>query len=222
MMNAKLRAYTPLLWILVIPVLNLFYGPLNHGEGIVSSLMTDLDKQIPFVPVFIIPYLLWYPFIIIMLIAFFLSNKRAYYLILLTQCLGLISCYLVYALFQTTVSRPSILEYGILYKLVAFVYNTDQPFNCFPSIHVLTSYLMIRGVSLCPKLSKLFRVVVYTCSWSIICSTLFVKQHVLLDIAGAIALVEILWFVLIRLSPFKQTILLKGVNQGEKSEHFGR
>lgn len=221
-MNAKLRAYAPLLWILVIPVLNLFYGPLNHGNGTVSSLMTDLDKQIPFIPVFIIPYLLWYPFIIVMLIAFFVSNKQVYYLTLLTQCLWLISCYLVYALFQTTVPRPSIPEYGILYKLVAFVYNTDQPFNCFPSIHVLTSYLVIKGASLCRKLPKLCRAAVYTCSWSIICSTLFVKQHVLLDIAGAIVLIEILWYVLSRLSPFKQTILLKGVNQGEQNEHFGR
>lgn len=93
-MSTKLKAHTPLLWMLIIPVLNLFYRPLNNGEGPVSNLMTDLDKLIPFVPAFIVPYLLWYPFIIIMLIILCVNNKRAYYQTLLTQCLGLISCYL--------------------------------------------------------------------------------------------------------------------------------
>ncbi|MFD1175142.1 phosphatase PAP2 family protein [Paenibacillus puldeungensis] len=221
-MSSKLKAYTPLLWVLVIPVLNLLYAPLNHGKGTVSSLMTDLDKQIPFIPAFIVPYLLWYPFIIIMLIIFCANNKRVYYRTLLTQCLGLISCYLIYVLFQTTVPRPSIPDYGVLYKLVGFVYNTDEPFNCFPSIHVLTSYLMIKGVSLCPHFSKLVRLVVFACSWSIICSTFFVKQHVLLDAAGAIALVEMLWFAVGRLSPFKEMSMQKGVSPSEKNEYFDR
>ena len=44
------------------------------------------------------------------------------------------------------------------------------------------------------------RVAVHIFAWSIIVSTLLVKQHVLLDVAGAIALVEILWFGVGKLS----------------------
>ncbi|MBT2289369.1 phosphatase PAP2 family protein [Paenibacillus albidus] len=208
-MSRSFQTYLPLLWILVIPVLNIFYGILNGNHGQVSSLMTDLDAAIPFVPGFIIPYLIWYPFIIFMLVVFCIKDKSVYYRILFTQCISLIVCYMIYYLFQTTVPRPLIPGEGVLYRLVNFVYSTDNPYNCFPSIHVLTSYLMIKGAAVCPGLYARARLVVNLCAWSIICSTLFVKQHVLLDAAGAIALVEILWYLMFRL-PSRHSLLYKG------------
>jgi membrane-associated phospholipid phosphatase len=217
-MNRSFRTYLPLLWMLVILVLNIFYGILNQGHGQINSLMTDLDTAIPFVPAFIIPYVIWYPFIIMMLVLFFTKDKRFYYRILFTQCIGLIACYVIYYFFQTTVPRPLVPSEGVLYRLVNLVYSTDHPYNCFPSIHVLTSYLMIKGAGGCPGLSRKVKAAVHLCAWSIICSTLFVKQHVLLDIAGAIALVEILWYVVFRLSSSSSLIqkgeVLSGKNQG--------
>ncbi|MEK3877890.1 hypothetical protein [Paenibacillus sp. FSL M7-0420] len=56
-------AYLSLLWLAAIPSLNIFYGILNRPGDHVSSLAVALDSMIPFVPAFIIPYILWYPFI---------------------------------------------------------------------------------------------------------------------------------------------------------------
>ncbi|NQX67207.1 phosphatase PAP2 family protein [Paenibacillus alba] len=197
-MKIKFAAYLPLLWILAIPVLNVFYGILNHGRGgNVGSLMTDLDRLIPFVPAFIIPYLIWYPFIFVMLVVFFMKNRAVYYRSLTTLCTGLLACYLVYALYQTTVPRPGVEPNGLFNGLVNIVYRTDAPFNCFPSIHVLTSYVVLKASYLCGiKRSTLS--VVFITVWSIIVSTLFVKQHALLDIAGAVLLAEALYFVVKR------------------------
>lgn len=213
--NRKFQAYYPLLWLLVIPVLNLFYGFLNHGGGTVNSLMTDLDTSIPLVPVFIIPYLLWYPYILLMLFLFFVKNKKVYYRTLFIQCMGLVISYIIYFFFQTTVSRPTIPDHGFLNQLITFVYNTDNPYNCFPSIHVLTSYLMIKGVNECITFAKKTRMTVYFCSWLIIASTLFVKQHVLLDVAGGIAVVEIVHFIVYQMLPSKSNLLAKGVVRSE-------
>lgn len=199
-MNLKWKTYLPLLWILAIPVLNIFYGILNHAHTPVKSLMTDLDSAIPFVPIFIIPYLVWYPFIIIMLFLFCARDRNVYYRTLLTQCIGLIACYIIFFLFQTTVERPPLVGTGVLDRMVNLVYSTDNPYNCFPSIHVLTSYLMIKGAAASAGFTNKDRVAVHIFAWSIIVSTLFVKQHVLLDVAGAIALVEILWFGVGKLS----------------------
>lgn len=203
--NAKWRKYSPLLWMLAIPVLNIFYAILNRPGPEVNSLLSDLDKLIPFLPVFIIPYVIWYPFIAGTLLLFFFTDKRIYYRALATLCLGMIVCYCIYAVFQTTVPRPVLSDTGWLHDIVAFVYANDQPFNCFPSIHVLTCFVMIKNLRKYNLLSPALRLVLITIAWSIIASTVFVKQHVVLDAVGAILLVEVLYTAMKRLIPLKQS-----------------
>jgi len=194
-LSSKLMKYRPLLWILLIPLLNICYIVLNHEGARVYNLMTELDAQIPFVPAFIIPYLSWYPFIIMMLIVILANSRRTYYRTLIALCLGLITSYIIYYFYQTTVPRPSITGQGILYSLVRFTYITDNPFNCFPSIHVLTTYLVWKGALKCSGLSIFMRSFVSFMSVAIVLSTLFVKQHYLLDIAAAIFIAEVLFFM---------------------------
>ncbi|MDT8976211.1 phosphatase PAP2 family protein [Paenibacillus sp. chi10] len=194
-MNRKLSAYIPLLWLLAIPVLNICYGLLNHGNTIVHDLSTDLDQEIPFIPAFIIPYVIWYPYILTVLVLVFRKQRNVYYRTLLSLCAGLVICYMVYAVYQTTVPRPEIGEPGLLTALVQLVYQTDAPFNCFPSIHVFTSYLMIKAVS-DPDSQHRFpylRAIVLILSWAIIVSTLFVKQHVFMDVAAGIVVADLVY-----------------------------
>lgn len=186
-----LSTWLSLLWLTVVPLLYIFYGILNHPTEHVYSLVTDLDRLTLFVPSFIIPYVLWYPFIASVLIGLAFKDRTAYYRTLLALCGGLILSYIVYALFQTAVHRPdNLAQTGVINRLVWLVYSHDQPFNCFPSIHVLTSYLMLRGA----------RVFGRTICWAvtamsivIIASTLLVKQHVLADVVGGILAGELLY-----------------------------
>lgn len=184
-----------LLWILLIPILNVFYTFLNHGHSNTRNLITDLDIEIPFVPGFAIPYLLWYPIILVSLFIFNMKNRKVYYRTLISICIGLIVSYFLYYFFQTTVNRPTIPSDGFLNSLVRFVYLTDQPYNAFPSIHVLTSYLVIKGITDCTNLSKVLRNIIVITSWTIIISTVFVKQHVVLDVFGAIILAQFLYYI---------------------------
>ncbi|WP_438493525.1 phosphatase PAP2 family protein [Paenibacillus sp. IHBB 3054] len=153
------------------------------------SLATNLDLLLPFVPSFIIPYVLWYPFVTAVLIVLAFRNRGIYYQTLIALCSGLILSYIVYALFQTTVQRPEVLtETDFIHRLISYVYSHDQPFNCFPSIHVLTSFLMLRGTSVFGRMVWLFTA---TMSILIIVSTVLVKQHVLADIVGGILVGEL-------------------------------
>ncbi|MCP1133708.1 phosphatase PAP2 family protein [Paenibacillus polysaccharolyticus] len=178
-----------LLWLLAVPTLNVFYGVLNRAGDRVFSLQTNLDVLIPFVPGFIVPYLIWYPFITGVLIALAFRNRMVYFQTLIALCSGLIISYIFFALFQTSIQRPDMqYETGFLARLVQFVYSTDQPYNCFPSIHVLTSYLMLRGAYV---FSRPIRLSVAIISILIIISTVFVKQHVVADILGGILVGEL-------------------------------
>lgn len=200
-MKKKLAAYTPLLWLLCIPVLNVFYGILNHEGARARSLMTAFDAHTPFIPQFIIPYLIWYPFMIGMFVLLFVQNRTVYYRTLVLLCIGLVACYLTYYLFQTYVDRPEITKDVPLYGLIHLVYSTDRPFNCFPSIHVMTTYLMLKSTFRHITLKRLTHFVIGLIGWSIIVSTLFVKQHVVLDMIGAILLVEFMVYLMNLLLP---------------------
>ncbi|MBD3919994.1 phosphatase PAP2 family protein [Paenibacillus sp. PR3] len=177
----------------MIPLLNICYQRLNHPTEHVYSLVTDLDRITPFVSSFVIPYVLWYPFIAVVLIGLAFKDRAAYYRTLFALCSGLIVAYFVYYIFQTTVPRPENLpETGLFNRLVWIVYRHDQPFNCFPSIHVLTSYLMLRGGA---GFNRLFRWATTAMSVLIISSTILIKQHVLADVVGGILVGELLFQV---------------------------
>ncbi|ANX11196.1 hypothetical protein ABE41_004200 [Fictibacillus arsenicus] len=179
--------------LLSIPLLNIIYQVLNDGERGARQLITAVDHQIPFVEIFVVPYLIWYAFIFLMFVYFCIYDRAIYYRTLLSFCVGMLVCYVIYFFFQTTVPRPELMGSGILTSMVKYVYGADQPFNCFPSIHVLSSYLMILGI----RHSKLWTIkkdmIVSTIAYSIILSTLFVKQHVVLDVVAGVLLGSLLF-----------------------------
>ncbi len=178
---------------ITIPLSNALYIILNHGKRGAYSLMTDIDRGIPFLKIFVIPYIAWYLFLFCTFVYFCLKDREVYYKTLLSLNLGLLVCYAVYFFYQTTVPRPLLAEEDILTRMVAWVYATDQPFNCFPSIHSLTSYLMFKGIRHSHIRNKQNQLVISSIAFTIILSTLFIKQHAILDAIAAIFLGEVLF-----------------------------
>lgn len=189
----------PLMLMILIPITNIFYGLLNNSTRGVYSLVTDLDKAIPFSEVFIIPYMLWYPFIVLTLIYFCFYYKDVYYKTLSTLVLGMILCYGVYFFFQTTVPRPELIGEDILTKFVRIVYNSDNPYNCFPSIHVLTSYAMIIGMRKSGSNNQKVKNAISATAWIVILSTLLVKQHVILDVVFGVMFAKLAYKIIEKL-----------------------
>ncbi len=177
-----------LLLLLSIPIVKIFYVLLNNpGRGAIS-LVTDIDRNIPFLKGFIVPYIGWYFFIFAVLIYFCFKDRKMYHKSLIAINLGILVCYAVYIIFQTTVPRPVLTGDDIFTRLVAFIYSVDRPYNCFPSIHTLISSILIMAINK-SKIKKSRNTVIITgVAVCIILSTLFVKQHVTLDVVAAILL----------------------------------
>lgn len=186
-------AIKPFSFMLIIPVLNVFYVLLNNGEGEVHSLMTDLDRSIPLVEGFVIPYVIWYPFIAITMLYLCIKDRKNYFVTLVSYVLGLIVCYVTYVLFQTHVPRPVLVDDGFFTQILKLVYRHDQPFNAFPSIHVLSCYLMMKAIHMSTVKNWRNQLVIHSLSVTIIFSTLFVKQHVILDVVAGILVAELLY-----------------------------
>jgi membrane-associated phospholipid phosphatase len=176
--------------LLLIPLVGLIYIHLNQADGVAYSLVTDLDRQIPFMKSFVIPYLSWYGFLLVGFLYLAYKDRSMYYKTLFQFIMGLLLCYGVYAIYQTTVPRPELTGSDWLLRMVQWVYRSDQPFNCFPSTHVLTSYLMMKAYLRSTTIFWPYKIAVTSMSLLIIVSTLLVKQHVLLDIVGAVLVSE--------------------------------
>ena len=98
---------------------------------------------------------------------------------------GIIST-IIFFIIPTTVTRAIVEDNNISNKVVRYIYTLDNPpLNCFPSLHALESMLWIMYVGLNTKFSKKIRFIISFICIGIILSTLFIKQHSIVDIFGA-------------------------------------
>lgn len=171
-------------YLLAIPGLKLIYFFLNRIPRPATSVLTWVDNYIPFIPVFVIPYIIFYPFVLLGLIYLFKNNREVYIHTVKAYSLGLVVCYLTYLFFQTTMPRPEVTGNDLFSKIVAWIYYIDEPYNALPSIHVLGTMITMLGL----KEGKYNNLLVNFLGWSIIFSTVFVKQHGILDVIAALAL----------------------------------
>jgi membrane-associated phospholipid phosphatase len=93
--------------------------------------------------------------------------------------------YLFFIFYQTEALRPQIIGAGLFNDLVRFIYAHDAPYNCFPSLHTSLSTVMALYFVFIKSKWKLFFVII---SLLIILSTLFVKQHYILDVIAGLIL----------------------------------
>lgn len=101
---------------------------------------------------------------------------------------------------------------GLIYTLInrepqlvrtLYTDNNDAPYNCFPSIHCLSSYLLYLAARKSPNLKRWVVVCIGVIVWSIIISTVFVKQHVVMDVFAGIMLGHLIFSLI---SPMMELI----------------
>ncbi|PLT32179.1 phosphatase PAP2 family protein [Bacillus sp. V5-8f] len=186
MFDKKTNRVRDLLGLLVFPILGLIYGWLNNSHQDAVTLSTSFDNSIPFLPVFIIPYISWYGYIVFYLLYFWQKSTALYWKTISLITVGEVLCFCIYYFFQTTVPRPELSGDGLLIQLVYFIYTNDQPFNCFPSIHVLTTSAIMLSILNLENTSVRQQFICYFIGALIILSTLFVKQHIIYDVVASI------------------------------------
>lgn len=188
---------------LIFPVMGWLYAftnnPDHHSNRRIYSLMTDIDRAIPLVKLFVLPYSIWIFYIYACLIYFFLKDPAVYRRTLITYVVCALVCYGIYLVFQTTVPRPELTGDDPITHLLMFVYHRDQPFNCFPSIHCFSSFMVMKALYTSKFRNRLNQTLIYGMSTIIIFSTFFVKQHAIMDAVCGILLADIVYRALLRI-----------------------
>lgn len=184
-------------WLLIFPIINTNYIIAANIAKTGQNIDVALDGYFKFTPIFIIPYIYWYIFMAIAF-GYFLYNDRTDYMrVFIAVVIGMCCCYVVYYIFPTEMTRPTVENSNILNKLINMIYAKDRPLNCFPSIHVLITYFIMRYTN---NENKIYFYYTQIVGILIILSTVYIKQHFVLDILGSIILCEGVMFIINKIS----------------------
>ncbi len=183
-------------------------------ESEFTHIYSRLDDFIPFMEIFVIPYFLWFFYIFITVAYFFLTSKSEFYKICAFLFIGMTICLVIYTLWPNGhVLRVDINSLGrsnLFLDILSRLYSFDTATNVFPSIHVFNSIGAMIAIHKNERLRKIkwlqWSALVLTIA--ICLSTVFLKQHSVLDIFGGIAL-SIIMYLLVYVPSwdkiFKQT-----------------
>ena len=150
-----------------------------------------LDSYIPFVSSFVVIYVLSYVLWIIGFLVFAKESRSLCNEFFAAEFVCKTICLLCFVIIPTTMTRANVPSGGVLNWLTNAVYSLDQPNNLFPSIHCMESWICFRGALRCKKVHSMYSKVWFVLAILICMSTVFVKQHVFVDIIGGIVVAEI-------------------------------
>lgn len=163
-----------------------------------------LDSRIPFCEFFLLSYLFWFVFLVGMLLYLLLFDvpgfRKYMWFIILTYSA---TC-LIYILWPTKQElRPdTFVRDNVLTRFMAWFYTFDTNTNVCPSLHVIGSLAVAAAAWNTPRFAKpLWRICFCLAALSICVSTVFLKQHSVLDIPPAVALSALAYWLVYRRKP---------------------
>lgn len=150
-----------------------------------ADLATALDRATPLVPEMVVPF--YFAYLLVLAPALLVSARPLLWRA--TAAFGLLVAVstALFFLFPVTVARPSPAEIppGWAGKLLAAIYRHDRPVCGFPSLHVSASLLAALVVL---RERRRVGAALLVLAALTAAATLFIKQHVLWDVAGGVGL----------------------------------
>lgn len=165
----------------------------ENRKGKINIIHSEIDDYIPFCEYFIVPYILWFVFVAVVVLYFTLINKSdaEFYRLAGSLAIAMVVFLIISFVYPNGQHlRPYVSGDNIFEKMVRMLYRIDTSTNILPSLHVFNA------VACCIAVwkNKTFRkhkvlisgVVVLTVL--IVLSTMFLKQHSIIDVAMALVL----------------------------------
>lgn len=170
----------------------------QHVTTEYNLIHVGLDDKIPFIEYFIIPYTLWFAFIAVTLgYFFFFAEKSEFYQLIIMLFTGMTIFLIISTIYPNGLDlRPdTFARDNIFVDMVKQLYKTDTSTNVLPSIHVYNSLGAHIAISHCEKLKKhkWVQVSSLVLTASIVMSTVFLKQHSVVDVAAACGMISVMY-----------------------------
>ena len=164
-------------------------------QGDLNLIGNVIDTKIPFVPAFFIPYCIWYLMIFIIPYYLYCKDKDKFIKYTMAYILCSMIGNIVFISYPSTVARPTVTGTDIFSLIAKFIYWIDTPTNCFPSLHCAISMLFILYICESKNTNIITKISVCIISILIMLSTLFTKQHVVVDFISGDILALIVYLI---------------------------
>jgi membrane-associated phospholipid phosphatase len=158
-----------------------------------------LDRALPLVPFWALVYGALYVFLILLPIFIVREQEHvrrtvnAYLLIWITAYV------IFFVVYPTGAPRPEkVIGEGFAVWGLRALYSSDPPYNCFPSLHVAHSFV---SALTCFRMHRKIGIVAIVCAAMVALSTLFTKQHYVLDVIAGVFLAVVAYVIFLRSYP---------------------
>ena len=159
-----------------------------------------LDDLIPFCEYFIVPYATWFVELAVIPLLLLKYDRKQYYYLCAVMFTGMTLCLGLYLIFPNGLDlRVEITRQNIFADLVRLIQAVDTPTNVCPSIHVASAMAM--DLALCRSVlgqRRWVRMLANSVFVLICLSTVFLKQHSVIDIFWGVAVTAVLHLVFSR------------------------
>ena len=157
----------------------------------------DIDDKIPFLPIFVVPYFLWFLYVASVLVYEFFTSVPEFK----RNCTFLFTGMTIFLIISTIypnghLLRPDVYpDNSIFTQWARMLHSTDTATNIFPSIHVYNSIGTHIAVISSERLknNKILCVLSGLLAISICMATVFLKQHSMFDVITGILLAAFMY-----------------------------
>ncbi len=167
---------TLLLQVLIYFTLNIILK--NH-------IILKTSFNIPLIKWMIFIYNSWYPLVFYISYLIYKDNTNLYKKLIFTMILGFLMSHITFIIYPSSIIRNDIIVNNFIDFVIYVTYKFDNPVNCLPSIHALVCYILIY-YTLKSNLSLKRKIILNIYLFLIILSTLFVHQHIPIDLLLAL------------------------------------
>lgn len=187
-----LKKYDHIWLLLYIPIYVGLFNLLEiyiHPEFNYWVSYTPIDDLIPFNEIFVIPYVIWFPYIFLMGGYLFFMDKDAFIRYLWGFIIGFTTALIFFVILPNGQDlRPvSFPRDNFLTDMVASLYANDTNTNVLPSMHVIGAWVIFFVYLDCPRLRKWWHIsIAFVLAFLTTLSTVFIKQHSFLDVVWGI------------------------------------
>ena len=172
----------------------LLYLPINRLVSQGYNLELPIDKSIPLLSLFVVPYLIGIIFWPVSI--FFINLKHSGKIAFSFNrqiIIANVTASIIYLTVPTLVSRPVIVNSDIFSNLLNWLYTNDRVYNAAPSGHTFNTLICCWALN---KIYPKYTLVWFAIAALIIISTLFTKQHNILDVLLGIVFALVIKFAL--------------------------
>jgi membrane-associated phospholipid phosphatase len=198
MLNRPFPVTIPMVLLVLLVPFYIFIGELITPDRMLHVPALALDHALPLHPTWAVVYGSLYLFLIVLPV-FVIRQEEQIRRTVLAYLMVWISAYVCFLVYPTIAPRPAkVLGAGFDVWGLRLLYSFDPPYNCFPSLHVAHSFV---SVLTCYRVHRGVGIATALCASLIGVSTLYTKQHYILDVIAGILLAGVAYAVFLHNYP---------------------